>query len=38
MSDYRAPVKDMRFVQDELAGFKELTQYPDFVEATCWRR
>ena len=34
MSDYRAPVKDMRFVQDELAGFKELTQYPDFAEAT----
>lgn len=34
MSDYRAPVKDMRFVQDELAGFKELAQYPDFVEAT----
>ncbi|MBL8403524.1 MAG: acyl-CoA dehydrogenase N-terminal domain-containing protein, partial [Dechloromonas sp.] len=22
MSDYRAPVKDMRFVMDELAGFK----------------
>ena len=34
MSDYRAPVKDMRFVQDELAGFRELTQYPDFAEAT----
>ena len=34
MSDYRAPVKDMRFVMDELAGYKELTQYPDFAEAT----
>ena len=34
MSDYRAPVKDMRFVQDELAGFRDLTQYPDFAEAT----
>ena len=28
MSDYRAPVKDMRFVMDELAGYKELSQYP----------
>ena len=28
MSDYRAPVRDMRFVQDELAGFRELAQYP----------
>ena len=26
MSDYRAPVKDMRFVMDELAGFRELSQ------------
>ncbi len=34
MSDYRAPVKDMRFVMDELAGFRELSQYPDFAEAT----
>ena len=34
MSDYRAPLKDMRFVQDELAGFLELSQYPDFAEAT----
>ncbi len=34
MSDYRAPVKDMRFVQDELSGFRELSQFPDFVEAT----
>ena len=34
MSDYRAPVKDMRFVMDELAGYKELSQYPDFAEAT----
>ena len=34
MSDYRAPVKDMRFVMDELAGFKELSQFPDFEDAT----
>jgi acyl-CoA dehydrogenase len=34
MSDYRAPVKDMRFVMDELAGFKELSQLPGFEEAT----
>ena len=34
MSDYRAPVKDMRFVMDELAGYKELSQYPDYAEAT----
>ena len=34
MSDYRAPVKDMRFVMDELAGFKELSQFPEFAEAT----
>ncbi|MGV0951880.1 MAG: acyl-CoA dehydrogenase family protein, partial [Azonexus sp.] len=34
MSDYRAPVKDMRFVQDELAGFRELAQYPGLEEAT----
>ena len=34
MSDYRAPIKEMRFVQDEVAGFKELAQYPAFVEAT----
>ena len=34
MSDYRAPIKDMRFVMDELAGFKELSQFPGFEEAT----
>jgi acyl-CoA dehydrogenase len=34
MNDYRAPVKDMRFVMDELAGFKELSQIPGYEEAT----
>lgn len=34
MSDYRAPVKDMRFVMDELAGFKELGQFAAYEEAT----
>ncbi|MDE2441432.1 MAG: acyl-CoA dehydrogenase C-terminal domain-containing protein [Betaproteobacteria bacterium] len=34
MSDYRAPVKDMRFVMDELAGFRELSQLPGLEEAT----
>ncbi len=34
MSDYRAPVKDMRFVMDELAGFKALSQMAGFEEAT----
>jgi len=34
MSDYRAPVKDMRFVMDELAGFKELSAIPGYEEAT----
>ena len=38
MSDYRAPVKEMRFVMDELAGFKELSsesdKFPGFEEAT----
>jgi len=34
MSNYRAPVKDMRFVMDELAGFRELSQIPAFEEAT----
>ncbi len=34
MSDYRAPVKDMRFVMDELAGFKEISQLPGYEEAT----
>ena len=34
MSDYKAPVKDMRFVMDELAGFKELSNMQGFEEAT----
>jgi 3-(methylthio)propanoyl-CoA dehydrogenase len=34
MSEYRAPVKDMRFVMDELAGFRELSQLAGFEEAT----
>ncbi|MCB1933643.1 MAG: acyl-CoA dehydrogenase C-terminal domain-containing protein [Candidatus Accumulibacter sp.] len=35
MSDYRAPLSDMRFVMDELAGFAELSaQLPAFAEAT----
>lgn len=34
MSDYRAPIKDMRFVMDELAGFPELSALPGFEEAT----
>jgi len=34
MSDYRAPVKDMRFVMDELAGLPEICQLPGFEEAS----
>ncbi|KAF4533652.1 hypothetical protein B566_EDAN005701 [Ephemera danica] len=34
MSDYRAPIKDMRFLMDEVAGFKELSQIPAYAEAT----
>ena len=34
MSDYRAPIKDMRFVMDEIAGFNELSSLPGFEEAT----
>ncbi|MDD2743574.1 MAG: acyl-CoA dehydrogenase C-terminal domain-containing protein [Rhodocyclaceae bacterium] len=34
MSEYNAPIKDMRFVMDELAGFKELSQFPAFEDAT----
>ncbi|MBD5801568.1 Acyl-CoA dehydrogenase, short-chain specific [Azoarcus sp. Aa7] len=34
MSDYRAPIKDMRFVMDELAGFAEIGKLPGFEEAT----
>ena len=34
MNNYRAPLKDMRFVMDELADYKELSQYPEYAEAT----
>ncbi len=34
MSEYRAPIKEMRFVMDELAGFKDLSQIAGFEEAT----
>ena len=34
MSDYRAPIKDMRFVMDEIAGFAEIGQLPGCEEAT----
>ena len=35
MSEYVAPVVDMRFVMDELAGFPELsTEFPEFSEST----
>ncbi|WP_295007344.1 acyl-CoA dehydrogenase [uncultured Dechloromonas sp.] len=34
MSDYRAPIKDMRFVMDEIAGFNQLSQIPAFADAT----
>ena len=35
MSDYRAPVTEMRFVMDELAGFPEISaQLPEFAEST----
>ena len=34
MSTYRAPVKDMRFVMDELADLAEIAQLPGFEEAT----
>jgi len=34
MSDYRAPVKDMRFVINELAGLAEVAALPGFEEAT----
>ena len=33
MSDYRAPIQDMRFVMDELAGLPEICQLPGFEEA-----
>ena len=34
MSDYRAPVKDMRFVMDEIVGLNEIAQLPSYEEAT----
>ena len=34
MSDYRAPIKDMRFVMDELAGLPAISQLPGYEEAT----
>ena len=34
MSDYRAPIKDMRFVMDELAGFRDISALPGYEEAT----
>ncbi len=34
MSEYRAPVKDMRFVINELAGLEQLAALPGFEEAT----
>ncbi|MDO8959826.1 MAG: acyl-CoA dehydrogenase C-terminal domain-containing protein [Rhodocyclaceae bacterium] len=34
MSDYRAPIKEMRFVMDELAGLPEISQLPGFEDAT----
>ncbi|WP_153147245.1 acyl-CoA dehydrogenase C-terminal domain-containing protein [Dechloromonas sp. H13] len=34
MSDYRAPVKDMRFIMDEIVGLAEIAQLPGYEEAT----
>ena len=34
MSDYQAPIKDMRFVINELAGLKDLAGLPGFEEVT----
>ena len=34
MSDYRAPVKDMRFVVNELAGLSAVAALPGYDEAT----
>ena len=34
MSDYRAPIKDMRFVMDEIAGFQQLSELPAYADAT----
>jgi acyl-CoA dehydrogenase len=34
MSDYRAPVKDMRFIMDEIVGLGEIARLPGYEEAT----
>jgi 3-(methylthio)propanoyl-CoA dehydrogenase len=34
MSDYRAPVKDMRFVMGEIVGLNEIARLPGYEEAT----
>lgn len=34
MSSYQAPVADMRFVMDELAGLSEVAKLPGYEEAT----
>ena len=34
MSDYRAPIEDMRFVMDELANLPDIARLPGFEEAT----
>ncbi len=34
MSDYCAPVKEMRFVMDEIVGLSEIAQLPGYEEAT----
>jgi acyl-CoA dehydrogenase len=34
MSDYRAPIKEMQFVMNELAGLPEISQLPGYEEAT----
>ena len=34
MSDYRAPLADMRFVLNELAGLEQVAALPGFEEAT----
>jgi len=34
MSDYNAPVKDMRFVMDEIVGLADIARLPGFEDAT----
>ena len=34
MSEYRAPIREMRFVMDELAGLAEISRLPGYEEAT----